>query len=43
MKLIEWIPTVGEVLDWMGCTLTDHSWVKGKDGIVRCQDCGKQQ
>ena len=45
MSWIDKIPTIGEVIDYVACRLTDHEWMdlKFQDGTqVRiCKDCGK--
>lgn len=43
MGLFDWIPTVGEVIDFLDCRLVGHTWVRHESGIVYCKVCGKRK
>jgi len=48
--MFDWLPTIPEVFDKIGCTIGGHSWVRrwyrderGNDVTIcyQCRDCGK--
>lgn len=41
MSIFDLIPTVGEIIGKVVCTLSDHEWVRLKDGTDVCNECGK--
>lgn len=38
MSWFDWVPTVGEVVDWTECRIIGHDWENGK-----CKTCGKKK
>jgi hypothetical protein len=48
MSIFGWIPTVGEVMSSVACTLTDHDWAyfyskEYKRKFKVCETCGKKE
>lgn len=46
MEVLGWLPTLREVMSFVGCRLIDHDWklyeVNGR-AVIMCSECGKMK